>query len=154
MVVRGTLVRMDLSINLFFDGIPFSFVLVGRAMNSMFSCIVLLISSRVFMYSYYYIRGIHYIVRFRLNTLLFVMSILVLVNGGNFLTIVIGWDGLGVSSYFLVIFYMNWKSNNSGSLTIFTNRLGDIFFIFRILFLLNTFSFSFTSSFFLSFLVI
>jgi len=44
-----------------------------------------------------------------------------------------GWDGLGVVSFVLVIFYNNSKSLDSGLITIFTNRVGDCFFIVRFL---------------------
>jgi NADH:ubiquinone oxidoreductase subunit 5 (subunit L)/multisubunit Na+/H+ antiporter MnhA subunit len=37
----------------------------------------------------------------------------------------IAWDGLGVSSFFLVIYYMNWDSISGAIVTVITNRLGD-----------------------------
>jgi len=41
----------------------------------------------------------------------------------------VGWDGLGLSSFCLVIFYSNRSSIDSGLVTVFTNRVGDVFFL-------------------------
>ncbi|RXG55818.1 NADH-ubiquinone oxidoreductase chain 5 [Armadillidium vulgare] len=39
--------------------------------------------------------------------------------------IILGWDGLGIISYILVVFYNNEKSNRAGILTVIRNRIGD-----------------------------
>jgi NADH-ubiquinone oxidoreductase chain 5 len=59
----------------------------------------------------------------------FVMSIGLLVFSGNLLTLIVGWDGLGLISFCLVIFYSNYSSLESGLITIFSNRIGDVFFL-------------------------
>ena len=46
--------------------------------------------------------------------------------------ILLGWDGLGLVSYALVIFYQNEKSVNAGLLTILSNRVGDVAVLLRI----------------------
>lgn len=40
--------------------------------------------------------------------------------------ILLGWDGLGLVSYVLVIYYQNEKSANAGILTALSNRIGDV----------------------------
>jgi len=44
----------------------------------------------------------------------------------NLIRLLLGWDGLGVTSYLLVVFYQSNKSYNAGILTAITNRLGDV----------------------------
>jgi NADH-ubiquinone oxidoreductase chain 5 len=40
--------------------------------------------------------------------------------------ILLGWDGLGLVSYCLVIYYQNVRSYSAGMLTVLSNRIGDV----------------------------
>jgi len=40
-------------------------------------------------------------------------------------------------SYCLVIFYQNYKSFNAGILTVLSNRVGDVFILVAIVYMLN-----------------
>lgn len=53
----------------------------------------------------------------------------ILVFSGNLLTLIVGWDGLGLISFCLVIFYSNYRRLESGLVTVFRNRVGDVFFL-------------------------
>lgn len=64
---------------------------------------------------------------------LFILSIYLLIFSPSLFSLIIGWDCLGVSSYFLVRFYSNKNSVNAGLVTMFVNRVGDVLFIFRII---------------------
>ena len=55
-----------------------------------------------------------------------------LILSPNLISLLLGWDGLGVTSYLLVIFYQSNKSYNAGILTAITNRLGDVGLLIRI----------------------
>lgn len=67
--------------------------------------------------------------RFSLLVFLFVVSMFFLVFSGNFFITIVGWDGLGLVSFCLVIFYMNSSRLESGLVTVFRNRIGDAFFL-------------------------
>jgi NADH:ubiquinone oxidoreductase subunit 5 (subunit L)/multisubunit Na+/H+ antiporter MnhA subunit len=56
----------------------------------------------------------------------------VLIFSGNLLTVLLGWDGLGFTSFLLVIYYQNSYSLGAGLITVFTNRLGDVGLILSI----------------------
>ena len=64
--------------------------------------------------------------RFFLLLLSFVFSIFILVFRSNIFRIIIGWDGLGVTSFLLVIYFQNKTSFNAGMITVMTNRIGDV----------------------------
>ncbi len=56
----------------------------------------------------------------------FVLRMWILILRPNFIRILLGWDGLGVTSYLLVIFYQREKSSNAGIITALTNHLGNV----------------------------
>jgi NADH-ubiquinone oxidoreductase chain 5 len=64
--------------------------------------------------------------RFILLVVMFVLSIILLIISPNLIRILLGWDGLGLVSYCLVIYYQNVSSYNAGILTALTNRIGDV----------------------------
>ena len=47
----------------------------------------------------------------------------------------LGWDGLGLISFFLIVYYQNQSSILSGLFTLLMNRLGDGFFLFSLVLL-------------------
>lgn len=64
--------------------------------------------------------------RFIILVLLFVRSIVFLILIPNLICILIGWDGLGITSFLLVIYYQNNKSIGAGIVTALVNRIGDV----------------------------
>nr|QOL00537.1 NADH dehydrogenase subunit 5 [Atlanticus sinensis] len=95
-------------------------------MSLLFMGVVLLISSLVIFYSEEYMHGDLTINRFVLLVLMFVLSMMCLIISPNLISILLGWDGLGLVSYCLVIYYQNVKSYNAGLLTALSNRIGDV----------------------------
>jgi len=104
---------------------------------------VLLISSLVIYYSSEYISGDLNINRFILLVLMFVLSMILLIISPNLISILLGWDGLGLVSYCLVIYYQNVKSYNAGIITALSNRIGDVALLIAIAWVLNFGSFNY-----------
>jgi len=98
----------------------------------LYSSIVIFISSIVLKFSNQYIKNDKNNLRFTYIVLLFVASINLLIFIPNIICLLIGWDGLGITSFILVIYYNNSRSLRSGILTIITNRLGDTFLLIAI----------------------
>ena len=95
-------------------------------MSLLFMGFVFIISSLVILYSDDSMFGDLNIVRFILLVLMFVVSIMFLIISPNVISILLGWDGLGLVSYLLVIYYQNVRSYGAGMLTVLSNRIGDV----------------------------
>lgn len=102
------------------------FTLVLDWISLLFIRFVFVISGRVLSYRGRYIAGDKTFNRFIYLVLAFVLSISFIVLSPNLIRILLGWDGLGLVSYALVIYYQNEKSANAGILTILSNRVGDV----------------------------
>lgn len=118
--------RISIVITFLFDWISLIFI-----------SFVLLISSLVIFYSNQYIAEDFNVNRFILLVLIFVISIIILIIRPNLIRILLGWDGLGLVSYCLVIYFQNVKSYNAGILTALSNRIGDVALLLAIAWILN-----------------
>lgn len=63
---------------------------------------------------------------------IFVLRIFLIVFRLNLVRILLGWDGLGIVSYILVVYYQNDKSNRAGMITALRNRIGDVMILLSI----------------------
>nr|YP_010154884.1 NADH dehydrogenase subunit 5 [Melanophila acuminata]QQX28203.1 NADH dehydrogenase subunit 5 [Melanophila acuminata] len=106
-------------------------------MSLLFMSFVLYISSMVIYYSEEYMHGDLNINRFIMLVSMFVLSMMLLIISPNLISILLGWDGLGLVSYCLVIYYQNVKSFNAGMLTALSNRIGDVALLLSIAWMLN-----------------
>nr|YP_010021631.1 NADH dehydrogenase subunit 5 [Matuta victor]QOL10572.1 NADH dehydrogenase subunit 5 [Matuta victor] len=102
------------------------FTLIFDWISLLFLSLVCLISSSVLFYSGSYMSGDKTLSRFIYLVLLFVLSMSMMILSPNLISILLGWDGLGLVSYALVIYYQNEKSANAGMLTVLSNRVGDV----------------------------
>nr|QIT06413.1 NADH dehydrogenase subunit 5 [Neelides sp. FZ-2019] len=106
-------------------------------LSILYGGVVMLISGVVFIYSSVYLAGDVNFRRFILLVILFVGSMFLMIFSPNLISILLGWDGLGLVSYCLVIYYQNVKSNSAGMITILSNRVGDLAILISISWLLN-----------------
>nr|AYM84967.1 NADH dehydrogenase subunit 5 [Ommatolampis quadrimaculata] len=106
-------------------------------MSLIFLSFVMYISSLVIYYSEDYMYGEKNMNRFIIIVFMFILSMGFLIISPNLISILLGWDGLGLVSYCLVIYYQNVKSYNAGMLTALSNRIGDVAILISIAWMLN-----------------
>ena len=107
-------------------------LIIIDTISLLFISTVCLISGCVFIYSSRYIIGDNFRNRFCLLVLLFIFSIALLIFRPRLIRLLLGWDGLGVSSYLLVCYYRSEKRFNARILTAITNRVGDVLILILI----------------------
>nr|APD14837.1 NADH dehydrogenase subunit 5 [Acrida cinerea] len=112
-------------------------------MSMIFMSFVMYISSLVIYYSIDYMSNEKYKNRFVMIVLMFILSMSLLIVSPNLISILLGWDGLGLVSFCLVIYYQNIKSYNAGMLTALSNRVGDVAILMSIAWMLNFGSWNF-----------
>ena len=118
-------------------------VLILDLVSVLFLITVTLISISVIFFRTRYMANEKFFSRFLFLVLSFVCRILLLILRPNSIRILLGWDGLGVTSYLLVIYYQRNKSYNAGIITALTNRLGDVGLLLCLAFLVKFGSWNF-----------
>jgi len=108
------------------NSLNIEFIVLIDWISLLFIRLIILISSIIILYRYVYIIDEININRFVILVNIFILSIILIVLRPNIISILFGWDGLGLVSYCLVIFYQNYNSINSGIVTVLCNRIGDI----------------------------
>lgn len=56
-------------------------------------------------------------------------SMCLVITMSNVFFVMLGWDGLGLVSFYLIVYYQNQSSIFSGLFTLLINRVGDAFFL-------------------------
>ncbi len=91
------------------------------------------IAALIHVYSIGYMHGDPKFGRFFVYLNLFVFSMLVLVLGDSMLLTFVGWEGVGLCSYFLISFWFTEEANAvAGKKAFVTNRIGDFGFMLAI----------------------
>src|SRR5690349_536097 len=71
---------------------------------------------------------------------LFVFAMLILVLGGNYVIMYIGWEGVALASYLLIGYWFKDHANNDAGRKAFVmNRIGDMGFLLAIFWLVSIF---------------
>lgn len=89
------------------------------------------VSLIVFIWARFYINERRRLTLFYFVLFFFVLSIILLIFSRRLMSIFLGWEGLGITSFVLIVFYQNWSRWKGGLLTLLTNRIGDAILLVR-----------------------
>nr|ACO06129.1 NADH dehydrogenase subunit 5 [Cephalonomia gallicola] len=120
----------------YFDSMNFFMVFFFDWLTFLFISIVFFITFIVMLYSIDYMYNEKYIKGFYLIMFLFVLSMFFMLVSPNLMSILLGWDLLGLTSFCLVIYYSSINSLNSGIITFISNRVGDVLLLISSSFML------------------
>ncbi|WP_298391650.1 NADH-quinone oxidoreductase subunit L [Hydrotalea sp.] len=117
--------------------IPFSFQV--DALSALFMLIITGVGFLIHVYSASYMieETEPHFARYFSYLNLFVFSMLLLVMGGNYLILFLGWEGVGLCSYLLIgYWFKNNDYNNAAKKAFIMNRIGDVGFLLGIFWLI------------------
>lgn len=113
------------------------FLIVIDWVSIVFFSVLCVIVGCVLKFSCVYMDGDKKEYRFLLLVLSFVLSMTFLIFVPHFIMLLLGWDGLGLTSFLLVVYYSSSSSWRAGLKTYLVNRLGDSFLVLCIVLLFS-----------------
>lgn len=103
------------------------------------------VGSLIHLYAVGYMHGDERFPRFFVYMNLFLVFMLILVTGNNFLMMFVGWEGVGLCSYLLIGFWFDrpggvgWRNSDAARKAFIVNRIGDFGLILGVLMTFWTF---------------
>jgi NADH-quinone oxidoreductase subunit L len=139
-VIGGRVVNEDLYIWVVSDGFSASIGFLIDELTAVMLIVVTTVSSLVHIYSIGYMHGDKGYYRFFSFLSLFTFSMLMLVMANNFLQLYLGWEAVGLCSYFLIGYWYEKKSaSDAGKKAFIVNRFGDFGFGLGVILIFLTF---------------
>lgn len=144
LVFTGLSSSQALSISLFdwlaFDRFNIGFHFWIDALTLIMLLVITGIGFLIHLYSIGYMHGDKAFRQFFTYLNLFIFFMFLLVMGGNYLVMFIGWEGVGLCSYLLIGFWFKTPAYNDAAQKAFVmNRIGDFGFLLGMFFLLFNF---------------
>lgn len=121
------------------SGYRISFDLLIDIVSISFSFLTLSIGVFVYIYTFSYFRYEPLVERLLLFLNAFMISMILLVSSGNFIVMFLGWELIGLTSFFLINFWSTRVGTFKAAFKAFSfNKLSDLFLFFAILLIFST----------------
>nr|YP_010890539.1 NADH dehydrogenase subunit 5 [Eomenopon denticulatum]WIM51545.1 NADH dehydrogenase subunit 5 [Eomenopon denticulatum] len=117
----------------FFYDFHISLGLIFDQNSWVFTFTVVMVYLSVWFYSSVYMESETYLDRFTKIMTVFMGSMLILIHSNGLMTSMVGWDGLGITSMILIMYYSSNSALKSSIFTFMINRLGDSFFMILVI---------------------
>nr|YP_010128468.1 NADH dehydrogenase subunit 5 [Aleyrodes shizuokensis]QPO06178.1 NADH dehydrogenase subunit 5 [Aleyrodes shizuokensis] len=114
-----------------------NFSILMDSKSVIFAATVMLITASIMLYSKFYMMTTKKENKFFKLIMIFILSMLMLIFSPSMISLILGWEGLGMTSFILIMFYQNKKTLASSFLTMMMNRLGDIMLIMSMAIMIN-----------------
>ena len=139
-VINGKIINEDLYTWIIVGNFKVSVGFLIDQLTAVMLFVVTGVGSLIHIYSIGYMHGDKGYYRFFSYLSLFVFFMLMLVMSNNFLLLYLGWEGVGLCSYFLIGFWYEKKSAaDAGKKAFIVNRFGDFGFALGIFMIFLTF---------------
>jgi NADH-quinone oxidoreductase subunit L len=139
-VINGKIINEDLYTWIIAGTFSVSFGFLIDQLTTVMLFVVTGVGSLIFIYSIGYMHGDKGYYRFFSYLSLFVFFMLMLVMSNNFIQLYLGWEGVGLCSYFLIGFWYEKKAAaDAGKKAFITNRFGDFGFALGVFMIFLTF---------------
>jgi NADH-quinone oxidoreductase subunit L len=139
-VIHGKIINEDLYTWIIAGSFKVSFGFLIDQLTAVMLIVVTGVGSLIFIYSIGYMHGDKGYYRFFSYLSLFVFFMLMLVMGNNFVLLYLGWEGVGLCSYFLIGYFFNKKAAaDAGKKAFIVNRFGDFGFALGVFMIFLTF---------------
>lgn len=118
---------LQISFDILIDNISLSFLFL-----------TLTIGLFVYMYTFSYFRYEPFVERLLIFLNFFMLSMILLVLSGNFIIIILGWEFIGLTSFFLINFWSNRIGTFKSAFKAYSfNKFSDVFLLFAIIIIYN-----------------